>query len=208
MATTKEPATTLGKPFIRATTVPGAKMSVAELRDALDTPKMQAELQRIADKTVQLLKRLDSDFSVAAPRSGDADGHAVSDWLARYEEHFVRILAELFVDASGNGTAEQQTTRMREARETAEMVLPQVLPELRKFALGRVALRWGASKYPNFIVMGHPEYVPDAKQWRIPLEYARIQKRIGQIVLDDEGNVLTEATTTRQQVREVIRSAA
>lgn len=152
--------------------------------------------------SIRLMERLDDDISISAPRSGDAGGRAVSDWIARHKERFVGILADLLVESSGNGTAEAQAERLNNARDVAEKVLSQVLPELRAFALGRIALRWGAGKYPNFVVIGRPQYRADENQWRVPLEYARIQKHIGEIVLDDEGNVLAEATTTRQQARE------
>jgi hypothetical protein len=175
-------------------------------RNPFDTPAMKAYLQEIARK---LVIRLDEDLSVAPPRSGENNGQAVTAWLARYNEHFLRILPEAIADAAGPASSEgERQDRLANTREVAEKVLPQVMPELRAFALRRTALRWGARKYPNFVEFGSPEFAADERIWTVPLEHIRTHKRVGQVVLDVEGNVREDRTTTSHQVRETLTIAA
>ena len=181
------------------------------VRVAGQSPKHQEEheyLQLLAELAERLTARLENDFSVIPPRAGDYEGKAVSHWFTEYQNRFIELLTELIAEAAGEVTEEQRQHKLENARDVAQRVLPQLMPELRAFALRQTALRWGASKYPNFVVFGRPEYSGGEPPWVVPLEHAPTHRRVGQVTLDSEGNIHADKTSTRQEVREALLVAA
>ena len=136
-----------------------------------------------------------------APRPPTADEPAIDRWLKQYETRFLTYLPELFFERYPGLQARYKT----QVGALANQLLPFVREDLRQYALRRLAIRWSARRYPDAASLGEPERTGNT--FTIPVIALRDSRRIGQVVLTENGVVLPGASTG-QELREALADAA
>ena len=74
---------------------------------------------------------------------------------------------------------------------------------LRSYALRYQAGIWGRRRFGDATIYGAP--VREGSIWIVPLSVARYGNNLGQIALDDDGNVIEDQSSTQAQLSEKIR---
>ena len=163
------------------------------------TPIQRQEFYKnISDR---LINRLKNELSIPPPRTGDNNGKAISHWLDDNKESLLALLTELLAQEFKVATNKDNKKYLRDI---AEITLQGIAHEIRMFALNLTALRWGAGRYPNFAEFCDAKASIYEGWWTIPVKHIKNNEWLGQVVLDAEGNIIEEYTTTRDEIREII----
>lgn len=142
-----------------------------------------------------------SDTALRVPRTEEERQNAFAVWLANWRTHYeprVRAALEQEFPAFAEALAPAQFDRLFEER-----IWPKVEDQLRSYAILYQAGAWVRQSMGDATTLGQP--VHEAGRWRVPLGVARYGENLGQVVLDENGTVFPELTSTRQQILETIR---
>lgn len=84
-----------------------------------------------------------------------------------------------------------------------ELVWPKVKPEIQRYAMSGFAAAWIGRHMGDATILGTPER--DGQHWCVPLGVSGYGDDLGQIVLNLDGEVIPELTTTRRDLLEATR---
>jgi hypothetical protein len=157
------------------------------------------ELCRRAVQTT--VDSLGSDVALFAPRTEEERRDGFAGWLSDVEKRFIVRLEQELAAELGD-LADEPIDWSDHARKLGQEVWPTLVTELRRFAVRAIATRWAARQYPDAIAVLEPE--TDGDGWATPLLWRTDGSVIGRIALDADGNILTDKTTSRETVREMM----
>ena len=127
----------------------------------------------------------------------------IRDRFNTYHDRFVSIMVDLFrQEAPGLFPDREDDIR----RFLIENLWPLAKTELYAYVLLRLAVRWAARQYTDSTVVLLPER--ETYGWRLPLRIKGHEYDLGQIALDEEGNVIKDRTTSRERFREALLGVA
>lgn len=167
---------------------------------ALASPEMQDLFTNLAQRIVARVK---CATQILGPRRPAKASAPVTDWFNEYEDRFLEISQDAFRAEMPDLFARRQTD-IRQF--LIENLWPLVKPELVKYAIHHIATQLVARRYSDATVVMQPE--PCESGWRLALRIHNQDRELGQVVLDMEGNVIEDQTTTREAFREALRVAA
>lgn len=174
-------------------------LDIDEVKRGLRGPEMTAMFQRMAER---LIETVENDSSVLLPRSAENGQKTISDWFFTYHDRFITIMLELFREETP-GLFPKHENDIRNF--LLEDYWPLARRELSAHVLRRMAIRWAARQYTDATLVMPPERQPYG--WRLPLKVMGREQELGQIALDEEGNILKDRTTPREQYREALAAA-
>lgn len=83
------------------------------------------------------------------------------------------------------------------------LVWPEVKPEIQRYAISGFAAAWVGRHMGDATTLGTPKR--DGQQWCVPIGVRGYSNDLGQIVLNLDGEVIPEVTTTRSDLLEALR---
>lgn len=154
-------------------------------------PEHQLQRQRALEAAVAAIV---NEVGLQVPRSEAERRNAFADWLAEQHDRLRPLLQ-----------AEWQKAfpELADADALGECLWSDVANWLRVYALRGQAAKWISHNMGNATTLGLPQRTETG--WRIPIGVSGYGEELGQIVLDADGNVLLEQTTTHQHILEQIR---
>jgi hypothetical protein len=141
-----------------------------------------------------------SDTALRVLRAEEERQNGFAAWLAKWRAHYeprIRAALEQEFPAFVKALAPAQFDRLFE-----EQIWPKVEEQLRSYAILYQAGAWVRQSIGDAITFGRPLH--EEGRWRVPLGVARYGENLGQVVLDENGTVFPELTSTRQQILEKI----
>ena len=157
----------------------------------------QAAVQRAIEIALEAVKR---DYSLRPPRSDEDRANGFADWLTRQRQKQEPMMREaVSATFADDAPLDEATTQ----RYIECCVWPEVEEWLEDYALGYYAGAWVRGHYGDAIYTSPSERF--GALWRVPLGVNGYGKNMGQIVLDNEGNVIEDLTTTRLEILEKLR---
>ncbi|HZT43912.1 MAG TPA: hypothetical protein VFA07_17225 [Chthonomonadaceae bacterium] len=142
------------------------------------------------------------DVSIRIPRTESERQNEFEHWLAAYREKLGPAMEEAF-RIEFPSLYKHKQLRPQTIRQTVEEHLwPLIEDELRSYAIRGVASAWVSKHMGDATTIGLPQR--EGSYWRVPLGVNKYGENLGQVVLDADGNVITDLTTTRKQLLEVI----
>ena len=166
--------------------------SAAEPHPAwLDDPAVKQALQRCADTAMQAIR---SDYTLRVPREPQDRADGFSRWLTHQQERLApdaeaRLRQEL---PDNLGDLPQDILHST----FLEGVWPQAESLLLSYALRGLARAWVSRNLGDAIALGEPEWTDSL--WKVPLKLDG--KTIGLVALDRDGNILTERSSSRDEL--------
>jgi hypothetical protein len=161
--------------------------------------KWAAENQPAIGRCIQsAMEALTDDASIRPPRTEAERRNSFAVWLAGCRNRIgPAIEAELWrqfpvlIEKLGDPEAIME-----------QIVWPQVEEDLRRWAIRAQAAAWVSRHMGDLTTIGRPERVDI--HWRVPLGIEGYGDNLGQVVLDTDGTVIPELTTTRDEMLEKI----
>jgi hypothetical protein len=161
-----------------------------------------AEIERMLQGVIE---RTRSETPLRLPRGEAERRNRFAAWLDHYRQRWLPAL--------GGEIRPRQPALLVEGEDEAavqrfleEEVWPEVEEFLRRFAVRGLAAAWVTGRLGDGLTLGWPE--PSGDGWRVRLADSRSGQQLGQVVLDMEGNILTDRTTTRESILETSDGSA
>lgn len=169
------------------------------MHEWLAEPQTKEGLRRCA---VNALAAINAELSLRVPKTEQERQNAFAFWLEGYrvkiglegQKQFAIEFPGIFQNLS------EDTIR----DVVDELVWPDVESFLRSYAIRYQAGLWGRRHFGDATIYGVP--VRDEDTWIVPLSVARYGNNLGRIVLDADGNVIEDLSSTRVQLLERIHS--
>lgn len=157
-----------------------------------------ARLERCVQRCIDFIK---TDTSRRVPRAEADRANAFERWLDRYQRRLDPVIEaearQEFPDLFGQEERTVEATALLHDR-----IWPGVADFLREYAVRGQAAAWVGRHMGDATTIGWPERIGD--RWRVALGVMGYGEDLGQVILDSDGNILPDETTTREQVLEVI----
>ena len=154
--------------------------------------------------TTTALQQFWNDTSVRVPRtlSERADGLAV--WLEGFRLKMRSEFEKGFRHQFASMSNHLPPSYVAEVFD--QNVWPEIKPDVHRYAMYGFAAAWAGRYLGDATTIGAPVW--DGQLWHVPLGIKGHGDNLGQIVLDADGEVIAEQTTTRISLLEAIRSEA
>lgn len=161
-----------------------------------------AENRSVIDRWIsEAVRHFWEDPSVRMPRTEAERRNEMKSWLEQ---------RRLKLDADLQEEFPQQFPSLAQSLSPSfltsvfdELVWPQVKPEIQRYAIFGLAAGWIGRHMGDATTLGTPNR--DGQQWRVPIGVRGYGDDLGQIVLNRDGEVIPEMTTTRGELLEGIR---
>jgi hypothetical protein len=171
----------------------GVASPMLALSEWLADPETKRKLQLCADAGIAALKK---DHSLRVPRSEEDRQGAFGDWKLRWRD---RLSAE--VEAEFHRQFPGVTDRLAPGTIKSiidEFVWPEVESTLMSYALRGIANGWVSRNMGDATMVLPPER--DGQYWIVPLTVRGHSHVKGQVVLDQDGNLIVDRCSTRQDI--------
>lgn len=142
-----------------------------------------------------------SDTSVRLPRTPAERENNMAVWLDNCRAKLSLALDNEFRQCFPSLAAQVDPGLIRQMFN--EHVWPNVEPTVRRYALRGLAATWVGGHVGDATTVGWPE--PEGPLWRVPLRVRDHGENMGQVMLNADGDVLPNLTTTRDQILEELR---
>ncbi len=174
-----------------------ALTDIQPLHEWLAEPQTKEGLQRCA---VNALAVINANLALRVPKTEQERQNAFSIWLEGYRDKIgLEVQKQFAVEFPGIFQNLSEDT----IRTTIdELVWPNVESFLRSYAIRYQAGLWGRRRFGDATIYGEPSR--DGNTWVVPLSVARYGNNLGRIVLDADGNVIENLSTTPMQLLESI----
>lgn len=166
--------------------------------DYFREPKNKAKLDHLCQRAVELTQ---ADTSLRAPRSLEERHDAFSVWLERYRDRLADRLEDEFATEFPLITSSLRNPDLIR-QVVLDHVWPEVVPVLLAYAIRSQAASWSRRLLGEAVLLGWPN--PDGPVWRVPLRLRGSEAEAGEIVLNQDGDVIPHRSTTREQLEEWI----
>ena len=172
------------------------------LREWIAEPETRAAFQRMAERLARIVEQ---DTSVLLPTPPEGERYSLSQWLASYREHFSPDMEALFQEEFPTSHALLRPDTIQ--RVVQENVWPEVAPAMETLFVRALAAAWAHEHIGDAVrVTGEP--TREADRWVVPIGLPKYGDSLGKVILDAEGNVLPQLSTSKNQMRETLRGAA
>ena len=196
------------------TSAPDVLAPIEALTAWLSRPETKRRMQAaVLEAIAETEKHIVSDTSLRVPRQRserqggfrpwlDARGAGLNQWLKEYRSRLAeRMQDEVLTAFSDEFTPLRNKNTIREAVES--LVWPQLEPVLRKraedllltYAVRGITLPWVSRHLGDGLLLGMPEARDN--EWHVPLHDRVTQKRIAEVVLDRDGEILSDVGALR-----------
>jgi len=149
----------------------------------------------------EAMRRFLEDASVRLPRTEAARRNGMESWLEQRRLKLDASLQEAFphqFPSLAQNLSPSLITRVFD-----ELVWPQVKPEVQSYAIFGFASAWVGRHMGDATTVGTPRC--DGWRWYVPIGVSGHGSDLGRIVLNLDGEVIPELTTTRRDLLEAIR---
>ncbi len=201
------------------TMLPDVAAPIQALRVWLSRPETAARMQAaVSDAIAQVEQHILSDTSLRVPRRREEREYRFRSWLDAYDAKDLRP----WLDTYKRQLAQQiqnevlaafpsEFARVRNKDLISDIVgtsiWPQVEPQLRQraedllltYAVRGIALTWVTRNISDGLLLGLPEAREDG--WRIPLHDHLGRTREAELVVNQNGDVLTDVEGLRVQLQ-------
>jgi hypothetical protein len=148
-----------------------------------------------------VVQAFDDEASIRVPRGEDLRRNEFALWLSGLREMLrAALTAAVAQELVGTPPGSEIRTRL------AERVWAAAAEEFRQWAVRGMAAGWTSRNLVIGSLLGVPERI--AGGWRVPLGVPGYGPDLGQVTLDEDGNVLNELTTSRDELRRLIDASA
>lgn len=160
--------------------------------------------ERMSPETIEAARQcasniihiIESDYQLRAPRSERERNNHFAIWLEKYREQYRSLMdATLAPLLKVNQIVCDENLADRLINEE---VWPRVAQRLREHAILFCASKWASHNLGDATVMHQPVF--DGNYWRIDIGVKNYNDRVGQIVLDQDGGVVLDLTTSHQEI--------
>ena len=168
------------------------------LQQWLTEPETQRGLNLCIQQAIENLK---ANTSLRVPRTREERSRAFSTWLSSCRRDFGPAIQEQFrVQFPGIAQKLRDPDTIKNIIE--DKVWPSIETELRSYAVRGLASDWVRRHLGDAVLVG----VPDVQDgiWKVPLAVTNSGDRLGCVVLDKDGDVLTPLTTSREALMKAI----
>ena len=149
------------------------------------------------DKCVEhLYAYLDADPSMRLPRSEEDRKNGFEQWLNSYRQKIAPVMESEIRQTFPHLAAKSRSKEVEVLIERE--IWPKVEADLRSYALRGVASAWISRHMGDATTIGQPEW--EGSCWRVPIGVNKYGDNLGQIVIDRDGNMIPDLTTTREQM--------
>lgn len=156
-------------------------------------PEVQRGIQRCAEFA---LEALHNDLTLRIPRASDLRKNSFALWRAVWRDRLgIAIEAEFrrqFPNLAGHLTPDTVQDAI------VGSIWPLVEPELLAFAVEGLARTWVRRHMGDALVIRRPQW--EGSDWVVPLGQQGREAELGRIVLDRDGNVIEEASSSRDDI--------
>lgn len=180
----------------------------------LSRPDTKRQMQTAVSEAVAAVEQhIVNDTSLRVPRQKserqdgfrpwlDVQSYHFNQWLASYKRRLAdRIQSEVLSAFPETFGRLQNKDMVRETVET--LIWPEVEPLLRKraedllraYAVRGIALPWVSRNLADTLLLGRPEAQNNG--WRVPLHDPLTRTQVAEIVLDRDGEVLSDVQELR-----------
>ena len=154
--------------------------------------------QRCVEVAIEAVK---SNHSLRAPRNAEDRENAFAGWIAQWHSKLEptiyaalrREMTILFKNTSDDVLAQV----------VEQYVWTEVAGFLRVYGVKYQAGMWGRKHFGDATIYHDPQ--PIGNTWHVPIGVLGHSEKLGQITLDEDGNVIESLTSTRQQLLDKIR---
>ncbi len=163
-------------------------------------PQQEDDREDEAARAVALaLEAVEADNSLRFPKTPDESANAFAPWLEAQRARYLPLMREAVTKAfSSSALSSEETETLVEQR-----VWPAVKDWLWEMLLIVQAGNWVRRHFGDAITISRPVRIETG--WRVPLGVLKYSEKVGQVVLDENGAVVPERTSTREEVLEKIR---
>lgn len=154
-------------------------------------------LERIAQQAVEAYR---NDHRIRVPRSSEDRVNAFEPWLRFHRDRLpVGIHESLKDELSGvTGVADPV------AEAVDKIVWPEVEAYLRSYAIRGHAAAWMSHRYRGATILGMAE--PVGSRWRVPLGFRGEDVTLGDLILEADGTVVEELSTSPEALERILAS--
>lgn len=135
------------------------------------------------------------------PRMVEQRTNAFAAWLEEWRNKFAPFIASALRCEASDMFADMPDSVLAEI--VAQQIWPGVVPLLQSCALTYQAAEWGRKHLGDATMYYKP--IQEGSTWRVPIGVLGKGENLGQIVLDVDGNVIENLTSTRAQLLERLR---
>ena len=156
------------------------------------------EIRQAVDIAIAVVK---TSYLLRVPRTPEQRVNGFAVWLEEWRNKFALIIASALRCEAPTMFADMPEDILAEI--IARQVWPDVVPFLQSYAVLYQAGEWGRKHFGDATIYHEP--VQEGSTWRVPIGNVGCDARLGQIVLDTDGNVIESLTSTRAQLLERLR---
>lgn len=151
--------------------------------------------------TNEAVRIFSEDASVRLPRTESERRNGMEEWL---EQRRIKLAAALHEEFPRYFPS--QVPHLLPSFVTSvfdELVWPQVKPEVQRYAIFGFAAAWVGRYMGDATTIGTPRR--DGQQWCVPIGVKGYGDDLGQVMLNLDGEIIPEVTTTHGDLLEAIR---
>jgi hypothetical protein len=167
----------------------------ADLKNWLE--EHRTALERIARRAVELYA---NDPRIRVPRSPADRLNAFEAWLRFHREQLPPVIYDEVRSELAGLKSLGSTDPVAEAVD--RIIWPEVESFLRSYAIRGHAAAWLSHKYRDTTTLGMPE--PIGGRWRVPLGFLGVEGVLGEIVLEADGTIVEELTTSPEALGKTV----
>ena len=158
-------------------------------------------LQRRINRSIeQALDALGDDSILFLPRPDQLTPHLAA-WCAERRTRFTQLLGQHLT----HEFAELESDWSEASSTLTESIWPQIEQQLVGLALRSLATRWILRKLGDAVTLG--ELMPHSDGWRASLGLRGRTETVGELTLDNSGNIVEGQTTSRSALNPLAHAA-
>ncbi|HZO91312.1 MAG TPA: hypothetical protein VFB38_23515 [Chthonomonadaceae bacterium] len=153
---------------------------------------------KIARCIAEVIAAIEADASFRVPHTEAERQNAFADWLAAYRSKLAPVIQAALQSELPSPFERQNSGVFQDTIENR--IWPEVAQRLRSYAVRYQAGAWVRQHLGDAVTLGIPKI--RGERWYVPLGVASNSAHLGQVVLDANGMVLSDLTSTCEQIRE------
>jgi len=166
-------------------------MSAAKILTDLNS-KVSPDIDGCIEDALQIVQ---TDVTLRPPKTANERQNGFAAWLAKEQAKFWPAIEQAIAQRLSVVPASDIVQQVY-----VQQVQVEVEKLLRTFALRYYAGLWVSKRMGDAVFLQAPE--PQGDYWCVSLGVVNYQESVGQVILDSEGHIIEEQSTTRQQLLE------
>jgi len=153
----------------------------------------QEKLQHCADFAISVLH---NDLTLRVPRSADQRTGGFADWRNVWHNRLGTAIQDEF-HRQFPGITSRLSPGIINATEV-DYIWPQIYSELLSFAIEGLTRAWVRRRMGDAVILKRPR--SEGANWVVPIGIQGRDADIGQVVLDRDGNIIEENSSSRADI--------